>query len=192
LVAIVNIDGTGTINTPSGWTLISSATRSTILRVATFYKVAGGSEPASYTFDGWSSVSSAAAVSAYSGVDNAAPLDVNGVGNGNSSTPTAPDVTTTADNCMVIGLAGNDRADRGPYTPPTGYTERCDQTGGLFASGAHISTADIIQATAGATGTAAFTLAVSSDHWVVHHIALAPASGSSFQPAWAMGANNLL
>lgn len=68
----------GTPSTPSGWTrlgaLVDSGT-SSMLDVGVFYKVAGGSEPSSYTVSCSTSWSQAASISTYRGCDTATPVD---------------------------------------------------------------------------------------------------------------------
>ena len=85
-----------TIATPAGWTALRNMNNTTVTRLATFYKIASGSEPASYavTFGGGTpSQQAVGAITAYYGVKaNTAPgaLDVNGAtGTGNTATPTA-------------------------------------------------------------------------------------------------------
>ncbi|MFM7310452.1 MAG: hypothetical protein ACKOZY_07570, partial [Flavobacteriales bacterium] len=99
-------NGTNTSATSSGWTLIAGTDvdrgRATLL-----YKIAGASEPASYTFD-VTAFSSAAtgAIVAFSGVDNTTPFDVAANSAWYTATSTSlsniPSVSTVTDNSAVV------------------------------------------------------------------------------------------
>lgn len=73
LIAVVG----GSPSTPSGWTLLGSVASGTssLNTVAVYYKIAGGSEPSSYTFSLGSASLACAVVAAYSGVDTTTPVD---------------------------------------------------------------------------------------------------------------------
>ena len=104
LVASVNFEkgSDNSVTPPSGWTLIRRTNNGTDVGMATYYKVAGASEPSSYTWTHNQSPKWAAGIGRYDGVDTADPLDVDSGNTGNSSSQTANSVTTTADNAIVL------------------------------------------------------------------------------------------
>jgi hypothetical protein len=70
LVAMITVRGAPIISAPSGWTLIRSDTSGTVIHQALYRKVAGGSEPASYSFTFDREIAaSVGIIAAYSGVD---------------------------------------------------------------------------------------------------------------------------
>src|SRR5262249_11448319 len=96
LAQIAVIGGTGqTITPPSGWTLIRRDNSTNKDAQAIYYKVAGSSEPASYTFTVSASNKIVAGIVSYSGVDVSNPIDVSSGANGTgTATLTAPSLTT--------------------------------------------------------------------------------------------------
>ena len=176
--------GTGeTITPPAGWTLIERTDSGTSFGIVTYYRVADGSEGASFTWTFSVATRSLGGIIRYTGVDTASPIDVQGEATGSSATPTAPSVVTTQANDLVVAFWG-DGATLGQtaenFTPPGGTTERYDITRDVLA-GVELSTAaaDVAQALAGASGTKVATTAT-SDAWVAQTIALkmAPSTGT--------------
>jgi RHS repeat-associated protein len=181
LLAAINVDQTPTITPPAGWTLVRSDVNGTIQTLAIYWRAAGGSEPASYTFTFGAAVNAATAgIVAYSGVDTTTPIDVSGgQANTASTSVTAPSVTTTVANAMVVGFFGLD--NDATFTPPSGMTERWD----LDVQGTNdeaSEAADVVKATAGATGTKVATATV-SDTSIGQLIALKPSGTIAFRSA---------
>ena len=152
MVAGVDVRGNPSITPPAGWSLVRMDSIATQMRQALYVHVAGGSEPSAYTWSFGKSQSAAGAILVYAGVDSASPIDahsgaVNDVG---STAVLAPTLTTTGTDEMLIGFFGVVTAKT--FTPPAGMIERSDltSTGGLYPISA--STADQVQAIAGATG----------------------------------------
>jgi hypothetical protein len=149
LVACVSLNGgdVATGGAPSGWAPIAAASSST--RTLGYYKVAGGSEPAAYTWSFTSSVKNGAGIARYSGVDGVVSLDAASraaAGNG-SAVGTVPGVTTTTANAMLVGCMGI----RTPKTTmtiasPAGMTQVWDIGGNRH------ELADALQVNAGASG----------------------------------------
>ena len=105
LLAAVAVRGTPTVTAPAGWSTVRTDARTTTYRQVVFVHVVGGSEPSSYTFTFSVAGTAVGTVAAYSGVDNANPIDVHGgqVTSG-SATITAPSVTTTASNDELVAF----------------------------------------------------------------------------------------
>jgi hypothetical protein len=74
LLAFVAQAGTATVTAPTGWTLFGSQTTGGAVSLAVYWKVAS-SEPSSWTWTLGSSLRNWASVSAYTGVDPAAPIN---------------------------------------------------------------------------------------------------------------------
>ena len=107
LVTIIDVRGAATVTPPSGWILAREDVSGNAVRQVTYYRIAAATEPASYRW-GLSAKQGASAVSAaYGGVHTQQPLDVSGgQAAANSTTITAPSVTTTADGALLIGAFG--------------------------------------------------------------------------------------
>ena len=173
---IFDADDANTITPPNGWTQITTVdvSGSAARRSISYFKVAGGSEPETYTWvrDVQGNFAWIITIARISGADTASPINVSGSqANANSTSVTAPTITTTVNNCLLVFL-GSDPNGR-TYTPPGGMTERWEQR---YAAGAY----DITQegatedfATAGATGTRVATVNPATDN-AGHLIAIAP------------------
>ncbi len=110
---------------PAGWTLVrkNSNTGGASLTQVVYFRVAGPSEPASYSWTLPFSTAAAGAILAYSGLDTASPiLAHSGIYSPNVSLIPAPSVTTTVGGALVVGFFGNNGI-RSP-SPPNGMTER--------------------------------------------------------------------
>jgi hypothetical protein len=143
----------GTITAPSGWTTVRVDDDAGNTMQATFWKVAGSSEPSSYTFTnttGDTTRTGAGGIAAYSGVDTTSPIDAHGATTypGNVTALTAPSLTTSVAGARLLTLVAQ-RSD-GPITPSSGMAERLE----VSASNQNVlELADQALAAAGATGT---------------------------------------
>jgi hypothetical protein len=186
-VMIVNIgqrnNGT-TAPLLSGWTPIASGVIDGGTTMgALLYKVAGGSEPTSYTFTlGSGADNNEGTIVAFSGVDvSGSPFDVApgslSLSAANGSTVTATGITTVTANAAVIMFAqSNDNQSMGTWnsTSPGTLTELYeDQYNASGAVDLTLGAAWAIKATAGATGNGTMTLG-SSIRWGAMLIALKP------------------
>jgi hypothetical protein len=146
MVAIFAQYGSATANTvPAGWTVVSedSFTAGDTVAATLAYKVAGASEPASYTFTvpGTSSYP-VACIASYSGSSGIGSSNINSAA---AATRSNAGLTTTADNSIVLllSLGYNNTL----LTAPSGMTQRQSWDGGVdFAW-------DETKASTGATGT---------------------------------------
>ncbi len=188
LIGVVATDGTaGTFPPPASWTLINSGTNGTAVTVGTWYKIAGGSEPASYTWSWTNPQAVYAFIVRITGHDSSNPINVWGVATGSSTgtsiTVTSPDVTTSVADTLVLRIFGADRAmNFGSY--PAGHTgitfgssSGNNTTMYQCTSGAAYKT----QAAIGATGTADFTAipnVFTTEEWRALTVAIAPAAAA--------------
>ena|GEM_PF-1454822 len=168
---ITVLGGTGTtITPPLGWTLINRTNSGTTLAQAVYWKAAALVEGTSYI---WTITNNKASggIIAYTGVDNAGPIDASGAqANAAGTTVTAPSITTNVANTQLVGFFGTAAGDNSAvFTAPSGMTERFDITGGNGRTASE--GADEAQAAAGSTGTRAATATLSAVN-IGHLIAL--------------------
>jgi len=182
LVGIVVDGGSGTsVTTPSGWTFRARVDDNDSgwddnagddVSLLTYYKVAGSSEPASYTWTIGGSQEGSGGMIRYIGVDTTTPINVSGSSNGDGSTATAPAVTTTVANTRVVAFYGADNDFN--FATSSGMTERYDVP---FNSSDDIGSAadDVAQASVGSTGTKSSSMGSGNNaSWVAQTIALRP------------------
>lgn len=159
LLAVVWQDSDGYTNqaalqppASSGWLQAGSTIPSTGTSTwgKVFYKVAGGSEPASYTFALASGSSTSLHLLAISGANTGSPLSVApAVTNAAASTSmVAPSISVAAGDLLVCSFTGQSTTALS-WTPPGGMTEASDAASSYCAG----EVATEVRATAGATGT---------------------------------------
>jgi hypothetical protein len=170
----------GPITPPSGWTLINQTSNTgsgcgssnTGVQLATFYKVASASEPATYTFTGNTIQEYVGGIVAYSGVNTINPINAvsnNGLQDSCASLR-ATGVTTTAACTRLVGVffcsvnfSGNN------IIPQGSMTERVDvgTTGNHPWGNENLAIADEAMTSAGPSGDRVAGLAnCNSDGWV--------------------------
>jgi len=153
---------------PAGWVQVINASEGTVIRTVVYRRVAGNSEPASYTWTFPSSIRALGAVLAYQGVDPTQPINAaDGYGNAASTAITAPGITPSVPACLLVHVAATAVATT--ITPAPGMTERLEVPG----TGLTVSVSDQPRPTAGYTGTRTAT-AGSAARNVGHCVALRP------------------
>ena len=158
MLAAITTRGTPVITAPSGWTQTATQANGTTSRLTVFRRVATAAEPASYTFTWTGAEKAAAGIVAYTGVDQANPIDVTATATGASSTThVAPSVTTTGPNRLVVALYGVGVATTATPTAP--LVERIDVTNLLPSNAVTTVVGERAVAAAGATGTSTITTA---------------------------------
>lgn len=103
MIAWAVTGGTSPITAEAGWTQLQELqSGNATMRASVFWKRAGSSEPASYTFS-WAS-NGLVTVSAYKGVSTATAIDASGINGVNSKVTsiTTPQVTTTVANARLV------------------------------------------------------------------------------------------
>lgn len=173
MIAIIAKEGnTGNATAPAGWTLIagSDLAGGTARNGTVFYKVAGASEAASYSFTLGSGTNHvAAAIVAYSGVDvsgptpfDVAPASSLNLGGSGATTATALAVTTVTNNAAIVmctmAAGSNPSWSAWNTTSPGSLTEVADITEGNASDGASAGAAWATKSTAGNTGNGTATL----------------------------------
>lgn len=189
LLAFVGTDATtdAVPFAPAGWTLVASRGNggTTTQSTKVFRKIAGASEPTSYTFNFRNTLDTAdvsadrATVELHrvTGFDPTTPIDVqNSAGGVLTTDPPCPTVTTTVDNCLVFAWVwhGHTAATGDSHTPPASHIERTDGESVNVARFGSANATRVFTA-AGPTGTAVSdcTNAVGSDY-IVWRVAIRP------------------
>lgn len=161
---------------PSGWSYaIFEGGQNPSLAVA--YKVAGGSEPADYTFTLNASTNQGVIIGRFSGVDTTTPSDVAASSNtGTSTTLTATGITTVTNGAMVLSsFVLNLTGDSYSISTPSGMTLIQESEVSIVNLEAHY----VEQATAGATGDKTSTLETSGPSYASILWALRPSSSGA-------------
>ena len=181
LIAAVATDGgvSQQISAPSGWTLINRGSDSgDNATLGVWWKPAGASEPANYTFT-WTGANNEEAygwIMRFTSHLSGAPINASAIYSGSSSSPECPSVTTTVANTMIVRVGGFDdddiTVDSPGLTGHTAITMDRDRIGsvGICSGGAGY----IQQAAIGASGTSTFSL-TASEQYVTVTFAIAPA-----------------
>jgi hypothetical protein len=163
------------------WTQVTATaygSGSTTSDVTSFVRVAGSSEPASYSFGVASGTAHiAAGISAYRGVSNSTPIDATNTSNtGTSAAPATSSITSVTNQTKVIEVYGSTAVNPQTYTPPTSpvVAERVD-VGSTNAGGQNpsLEMTDYHLSVAGSFNPNAATLGGSAD-WGAHQLALRP------------------
>src|SRR5439155_6626329 len=117
MIAIVSVSPKKGITAPAGWTLIASLSNGTAVTTAAYWKVAASGDPASWSWTWGGNTSTEGIILSYTSVDTASPIDAFASGTDASGTShTAPSVTTTSANDLVITAYGLDAL--ATWTPP--------------------------------------------------------------------------
>lgn len=176
IASIAIHDGTAvSVTPPAGWTLIQRTDNDTNIGIASYWKAAGASEPANYTWSLSPQTRAAGGITRYSGVDNTNPIDASAGNIGRGTVATTSSITTSADNAEVIAVyalhVGGNNHSGAFFSTPVGMTEKFDVS--KTAAGPTIASSDIVQATAGVAGSKSSTIAGNQQRdWASQQIAL--------------------
>lgn len=113
LVAIISTNTDATIPAQTGWTQIDQVGSAAGALLGAFYKIAGASEPTSYTFSGTASTSTSAIIAAFTSFDTTTPFDiVDSTFTGTGTSLSLGPVTTVTDQAYVLyGAAARSASD---------------------------------------------------------------------------------
>ncbi|MEO8521297.1 MAG: hypothetical protein ABI603_08040, partial [Acidobacteriota bacterium] len=170
---------TAVITPPAGWTLIrrTDNAATTASSLATYWKAADTTEPASYAWTFDTSTGSNGGILSFVNVDTANPIDVeSGATTGNALTHAAPSITTTGTDEMIVSMHAF--SSGATWTPPPGMTEAVDVASETVPNccGEAMEVNYQLQAAAGATGTLTATASGDADVGVTQALALRPAT----------------
>lgn len=150
-----------TITPPTGWTLVFRRDSLAGL-LAVYYRVATASESTSWQWTFNATLKAAGAILSYSGVSTSNPIDVSASQTtSNSTTVTAPSVTTTANGSLVVAAFGTRRDTT--VSTPSGTTSR-QQYENNATIGCSFRLVDFEKALAGSTGNKVATLGASNEN----------------------------
>jgi hypothetical protein len=184
-VMIATVNTVGALpGAPAGWNPITSTTSPGWTgAVVTYYKVAGGAEPASYTWTLGGSVRAAGAIAGFSGVDNTYPIaGSNSAAVGLGSSADTPSVSTLASNSTVIANATYQRTGIATTVFRDASTNAGPNVASTSSPREGVYTSYLTQASAGATAAQTFT-STSNVLWQMQTIALTPSGGSYSFPS---------
>lgn len=170
LIIHIAYDVEGAFTTPSGWTEIHQSELVGEVALYIGYRVADGTESSTYTFEVDDSDGSLAwvfRIENHDGVNVSSSVD-----SGTSSSPLAPAVTTTVDDCLIINFVSMDVNNTSPFTLPD--NEIYDNGN----RGVSIAANYFTQVTAGSTSAKTLT-ANNSNGWLASTIAISPASAGN-------------
>lgn len=146
-VLLAGIASTGNpITAPAGWSASQTSGCSPTFAVFTsiFLLIAGGAEPADYTFTSASGLFIEGIIDAYVGVDNSTPMDTSAsVAIGTTATITWPDITTVTDDTWHLAIVQDDAGIAVPPAPST-YTGRTVSANNCRNSDKNITGAGLI------------------------------------------------
>ncbi|MGQ0510091.1 MAG: DUF6701 domain-containing protein [Betaproteobacteria bacterium] len=174
LASIAVAPSGATVTAPAGWTELHN-TAGTSNRLVTYQRVAGATEPASYTWTlgGTATTGAAGGIATYVGVDTLTPIHLSAANTtASGTTHTATGVTTTVASTMVV--TAHSFASSVAWTPPAGMTERVDvpAIATTNAEGVALEMNDVAQAAAGATGDKSATVGSNGDNGAAHIVVL--------------------
>jgi hypothetical protein len=124
VAAIAGSESASEFTAPAGWTPVREEKIPGAVRQAVYVKVAGASEPSSFTFTTSVAQRVAGGITTYSGVDTADPVDAAAVAlNSTAATSVkSPSITTSVPNARLVQLVAVNA--EGKLHPPKGMTER--------------------------------------------------------------------
>ena len=155
------------VTAPAGWTEIRRTDNATNVSIVSYWKIAGDSEPAVYTWTITPQTRAVGGITRYTGVDATNPIDTSSGNTGRSNIATASSITTASSNEEIVALFAADA--RIQFSTPTGMVEKYDTSNGSSPSTAED---DALQAAAGATGAKTATISSGKRNWVAQLIAL--------------------
>lgn len=167
----------GVTTVPSGFTEFMDLGTGGLLL---YWKIADG-ESGNYTWEDDNSDGFTAGVMRISGTHLTTPIHQQaGSNEGVTKDPTVPSVTTTADDCLILRIAGLDSISRDydgwPTSPHTSIQDQAGFDGGSGSS-CTVSVYERDLATAGSTGTSTFSSSNNSQNFYVATIAIQPPGG---------------
>ena len=171
MVAFVVVrQASNTITPPAPWIRVLQQNTSSSLATATYEKVAGSSEPTSYTWSFGTAGEASGWIASYIGVNTTTPVDAKYAQyNVSTSNVDNSGLTTTVANDMLVYAVGIVAATT--VNDPAGFTEKA------YTASNSLTTAEMSQnifASVGTTGTIHGTLSVSNSN-ITQLIALEPA-----------------
>lgn len=166
---------------PSGWTLLYNNPAGTYSEQWCYYRVAGASEPSSYSWSYGGTDEIVGSMSAWYNVDTTTPIDAYLASDDTTAgtTQVADAITIITNGALLLAAAGFNNDTTGgttTSTPPSGMTELSDTA---MTQWTWQSTAYQAGMSTGSTGTRTFTLNQSVTESATALVALRPAAGGN-------------
>jgi hypothetical protein len=175
-----------TVTAPSGWVQVGSTFVGSSYACRFYRKVAGGSEPVSYTWTFGASQAANGSIYRYDSTDTTTPEDASSQSNGTGTSITINSVTPATTGAVQIALMSN---LNGPYgSAPAGWT--LDHTDGGASNGVSHRNATLTAGTP--SGSASQSLTGGSSEWVCLSIALKPLNSGTTMTAILDGTGDLV
>lgn len=181
VVIVVHAYGSNTINSVSGYTIITQGNQASNIIAWAGYKVMGGSPDTSVTCngDGSSTTAHVGIAMVFRGVDITNVIDTASPGMANSgglgsANPDSPSITPTNNGSCIIAIAASDNVDLS-VTVPTSYLPTGCIIDGLTETGTPVTVAGAYRILVGNAGVAQNPSVFNgwgSSHWVAGTIAL--------------------
>jgi hypothetical protein len=177
-------DGTTSVGTPSGWTLLkqtqfASGEGDETITLCSWYIVLTAAAASTYTWAGYSpdtDASFAPNMVCFRGVNNSSPIDTTAgvtTGSGTSATPSCPGITTSFPGELVMmPWFLNDFTNT---TTPNGWFQPFGTEPGFFNGTNESIFVQPVFASGTVLPTASFTI-LGTDDWMLHQFALVPAA----------------
>jgi hypothetical protein len=178
LASIALHDGSATsVTAPTGWTQVLRTDNDTNIGIVSYYKVAGASEPSTYTWTLSPQTRAQGGITRYSGVDTSHPIDTAAGNIGRSKVATTSPVTATSTNEEIVAVyaihQGSSNFTGDFFSAPTGMTEKYDSS--YTTAGPTIASFDATQASSGVSGSKSSTISGNPNQqrdWASQQIAL--------------------
>jgi hypothetical protein len=171
-LALEKGNGVTTITPPSGWILIRRTNNNSDCGIATYYKVASASEPATYTFGFSTSGKWSIGITRLSYVSVTSPIDTSSGATGGSGNVTAPSLTTRGPNRRVLCFYTNKKGIT--FTPDPLSTEIYDAPNAAGGAPSNMM-AEFVQNNTGAT-VARTAVPTNTEKWAAQQLAITPYS----------------
>ena len=191
MAAAIYATGAQTITPPSGWTLQASETGSASNRVWLYTKVAGGSEPSSYTWTLGTSGKNAGWIGTYSSVDTTTPLDAatNGTFSSNAATQATSLTIANANAVMLIAALGRHAFGAAQSMTSSDGTDTADMAQNTSTGSGSDLSCYVFRSTAQSTGAKTRTLTASATQQTFDYaaISLKAAAGAATARVYSAG-----
>lgn len=183
MLANITVNGgtSALVTPPTGWTLIQRTDNDVNVSMLTYWKVAGASEPSSFTWTVNNQTTGEGAITPFTGVDASNPIDVVADSTGFGTVATTASITTTGANDVVVSFFGTDlgkNANVTYFSQPTGSTQSYNVTNAPYGP----STASFYTTEATPGTIASISSIINSNkprNWISQQIALRQPAPSS-------------
>jgi hypothetical protein len=167
------------LTAPPGWSTVRTDANGSGLETATFVRVAGASEPPTYTF-GLNRANAAVVVAAVAGADPTNPVDAHGSRAADyTRTLTAPALTATSAGDLLVMFGANQGG--ASWTPPSSMTQVGEAySRDLYCCNVFTHVAAEALTTAGDTGPRSATVGVDYVQATATAVALEPLGEGGF------------